>query len=46
MGLAGVGWGFLVGGAIKEIMIFIFDDNTLQGMTGDVGVRIGGQLNV
>jgi lipid-binding SYLF domain-containing protein len=46
LGLAGVGWGFLVGGAIKDIMIFIFDDNTMEGMCGDTGVRLGGQLNL
>ena len=46
MGLTGVGWGFLVGGAIKEIMIFIFDQNTMTGMCGDAGVRLGGQLNL
>jgi lipid-binding SYLF domain-containing protein len=46
LGLGGVGWGFLIGGAIKEIMIFIFDDNTMEGMCGDAGVRLGGQLNL
>lgn len=46
MGLAGIGWGFLVGAAIKEIMIFIFDENTMEGMCGDTGVRLGGQLNL
>lgn len=46
LGLAGVGWGFLVGGAIKEIMIFIFDDSTMEGMCGDAGLRLGGQLNL
>jgi lipid-binding SYLF domain-containing protein len=46
MGLAGVGWGFLVGGAIKDIMIFIFDQHTMDGMCGDAGVRLGGQLNL
>lgn len=46
MGLAGVGWGFLVGGAVKDIMIFIFDDSTMRGMCGDAGARIGGQINL
>jgi lipid-binding SYLF domain-containing protein len=46
LGLAGVGWGFLIGGAIKEILIFIFDQNTMDSMCGDAGVRIGGQLNL
>mmetsp|Transcript_69682 Transcript_69682/g.105250 ORF Transcript_69682/g.105250 Transcript_69682/m.105250 type:complete len:260 (-) Transcript_69682:82-861(-) len=46
MGLAGVGWGFLVGAAAKDIMVFIFDQNSLNGMLGDAGARIGGQLNL
>ena len=45
MALAGVGWGFLVGGAVKEIMIFIFDERSMAAMCGDAGARIGGQLN-
>jgi lipid-binding SYLF domain-containing protein len=46
MGLAGVGWGFLVGGAMKDIVLFIFDKNSLEGMCGETGVRLGGQLNL
>ena len=46
MGLAGMGWGALVGGAMKDIMIFIFDQNSLEGMMGEAGLKIGGQLNL
>jgi lipid-binding SYLF domain-containing protein len=46
MGLAGVGWGFLVGAAMKDIVLFIFDKNSLEGMCGETGVCIGGQLNL
>jgi lipid-binding SYLF domain-containing protein len=46
MGLGGMGWGFLVGAAAKDIMVFIFDQNSLNGMLGEAGVRLGGQLNL
>ena len=43
MGLTGVGWGFLVGGQIKETITFVFDEMSLDGMLGDVGVKFGAQ---
>ena len=46
MGLAGMGWGALVGGALKDIMIFIFDHTTMDGMMGEAGLKIGAQLNL
>ncbi|CAB9499226.1 LAS seventeen-binding protein 3 [Seminavis robusta] len=46
MGLGGVGWGLLVGAAVKDIIIFIFDENSMNGMMGEVGLRIGGQVNL
>lgn len=30
-GLTGVGWGLLVGGSVKDVMIFIMDENSLSG---------------
>jgi len=46
VGLGGMGWGFLVGGAVKDIMIFIFDENSMDGMLGEAGIKIGGQINL
>jgi lipid-binding SYLF domain-containing protein len=46
MGLGGMGWGFLVGAAAKDIMVFIFDQTSMNGMLAEAGVRIGGQLNL
>ena len=46
VGLGGMGWGFLVGGAVKDIIIFIFDENSMDGMLGETGFRIGGQVNL
>ena len=46
MGLGGVGWGFLVGAAMKDIIVFIFDKNSLAAMSAESGLRMGGQLNL
>ena len=44
-GLGGLGWGLLAGGSVKDIIVFIFDDDTLKTMAYDkVGVKVGGQL--
>jgi len=44
-GLTGLGWGFLVGGSLKDLIVFIFDNDTLNAMAYDkVGVKVGGQL--
>jgi lipid-binding SYLF domain-containing protein len=44
-GLTGLGWGFLVGGSVKDLIVFIFDADTLHAMAYDkLGVKVGGQL--
>lgn len=44
-GLGGLGWGLLAGGSVKDIIVFIFDEDTLRTMAYDkVGVKVGGQL--
>lgn len=46
MGLAGIGWGFLIGAALKDIIVFIFDEQSLNSMCTETGLRLGGQLNL
>jgi SH3 domain-containing YSC84-like protein 1 len=46
MGMAGVGWGLLAGGAVKDIMIFLLDPTSMKSMLGVSGLRVGGQLNL
>jgi lipid-binding SYLF domain-containing protein len=46
IGLAGVGWGFIAGASHKDIFYFIFDDKTLQAIAGDVGIKMGGQMEM
>uniref|UniRef100_A0A7S1YGF1 Ysc84 actin-binding domain-containing protein n=1 Tax=Grammatophora oceanica TaxID=210454 RepID=A0A7S1YGF1_9STRA len=43
MGLTGVGWGFIAGLSMKDVMVFILDDSTMQSVAGDVGIKFSGQ---
>ena len=44
-GLTGIGYGLLVGGSIKDIMMFIFDEATLQKIGFDkMGLKLGAQV--
>jgi lipid-binding SYLF domain-containing protein len=44
-GLGGLGWGFLIGGSVKDLIIFILDTDTLHAMAFDkAGVKVGSQL--
>jgi len=46
-GLTGVGWGMLVGGSVKDILVFIFDEATLEKIGFDkMGLKLGGQVCV
>jgi lipid-binding SYLF domain-containing protein len=45
-GLTGVGWGFITGGSVKEVIVFIMDDLTLQTASGESGVKLGGQAEL
>lgn len=39
-GLTGVGWGLLVGGSVKDVMIFIMDENSLSGKVVNIFVSL------
>lgn len=44
-GCTGVGWGALVGGSVEEIMMFIFDEDSLQKIGFDkMGLKLGAQV--
>jgi lipid-binding SYLF domain-containing protein len=45
-GLTGIGWGFLVGGSIKDVLVFLMDENALETASGESGVKIGGQAEL
>ena len=38
IGMTGVGFGLLAGGSLKDILIFIFDNDSLGALVGDVGM--------
>lgn len=40
-GMASTGWGFAMGAAIKDVIIFALDDTSVQAFTGKVGLKLG-----
>uniref|UniRef100_A0A7S2YL23 Ysc84 actin-binding domain-containing protein n=1 Tax=Entomoneis paludosa TaxID=265537 RepID=A0A7S2YL23_9STRA len=46
IGLTGVGWGLLVGGSVKDVMIFLTNETAVQGITHPNGLKLGGQAEV
>lgn len=45
IGLGGIGWGFMVGAEVKDIVICVMDDTTLDTLSGEHQVKIGGQIS-
>jgi lipid-binding SYLF domain-containing protein len=43
IGLTGIGWGFILGASLKDIVYLIYDDFTLNAMAGDIGFKLGTQ---
>jgi lipid-binding SYLF domain-containing protein len=43
IGLTGMGWGLLIGASLKDIVLFLFDDLTVDTLAGDVGLKFGAQ---
>jgi len=43
IGLSGIGWGFIMGASLKDIVYLIYDDMTLKAMAGDAGVKLSTQ---
>jgi lipid-binding SYLF domain-containing protein len=43
IGLTGIGWGFIMGASLKDIVYLIYDDFTLNSMAGDIGFKLGTQ---
>jgi len=44
IGLTGVGWGFIVGASMKDIVYLIYEPETMKAMRGDVGFKLGTQV--
>lgn len=43
IGISGIGWGFIMGASLKQIVYLMYDETTLKAMTGN-GVKLGTQL--
>jgi len=46
MGLAGPSFGFLAGASYKDVMVFIYDSDTMTALAGEVGARGGGLIEL
>ena len=44
IGLTGVGWGFILGASMKDIVYLIYDPETMKAMAGDMGIKLGTQV--
>ena len=44
IGLGGIGWGFMVGAEVKDIVICVMEDTVLDTLSGEHKVKIGGQV--
>jgi len=44
LGITGMGWGFIMGASLKNIVYLIYDSQTMKSMSGDVGVKLGTQV--
>lgn len=46
VGLTGVGWGFLVGASVRELLVFMYDYGSLAAASSDTGLKLGGQAEL
>ncbi len=44
IGLAGIGFGFMIGAEIKDIVIIVMENTTLDTLSVDNQVKVGGQV--
>lgn len=44
LGLGGIGWGFMVGAEVKDLVICVMDDTTLDTLSGEHQIKVGGQI--
>lgn len=46
IGSLGVGWGFIAGAEAKDVVIFLFDNYTVETLSGDAQAKLGGQISL
>ena len=45
LGLGGIGFGFMIGAEVKDILICVMDDTTLGTLSAENQIKIGGQVS-
>lgn len=45
-GLTGVGWGLLIGASVKDFMIFIMEDEAMDAIAKNSGLKLGTQSEI
>ena len=45
MGMTGIGWGFVVGGSIKDLVVFLMDHDVVDTLACGNSMKIGGELS-
>lgn len=46
VGLTGVGFGLLLGASVKDVVMFLMDEQTVNSCTSENGLKIGSQLEL
>lgn len=46
IGLGGMGFGFMAGAEVKDIVIVVMDQNTMSAFSGDGQIKFGGQVGL
>jgi lipid-binding SYLF domain-containing protein len=46
VGLTGVGFGLLAGASVKDVVMFLMDDVTVESVTSENGLKLGSQLEL
>jgi lipid-binding SYLF domain-containing protein len=42
-GMTGVGFGFTIGASLKDLIVFVMEEPTFEGMTANTGLKLGTQ---
>jgi lipid-binding SYLF domain-containing protein len=46
VGITGMGWGLLAGASVKDVLMFLMDQESVQAVTTDNGLRVGAQFEL
>lgn len=46
VGLSGIGWGFLAGASVKDVFMFLMDEETVNSVTSDNALKVGAQAEL